>query len=153
METHPLAKKGSRSLPHPSPPAGRWALCKPPPMPSSLLLQQSVPAIQGGRTGSGRSLQLHVAVQPTAKETLGVSQQKWNSNLEPDLTWYILIDCHMIGHLFIIWVSFLCMRNAFVQGGTHAPLNFYMEKNIFYLFIALLSSFQQAFGKSLDPDL
>lgn len=45
------------------------------------------------------------------------------------------------------------MRNAFVQGGTHPPLNFYMEKKIFYLFIALLSSFQQAVGKSLGPDL
>lgn len=48
---------------------------------------------------------------------------------------------------------FLCKRNAFVQGGAHTPLNFYMEKNIFYLFIALLSSFQQAFGKSLETDL
>lgn len=35
-------------------------------------------AIQGGRTGSGWSLQFHVAVHPTAKETPGVSQQKWN---------------------------------------------------------------------------
>lgn len=59
-------------------------------------------AIQGGRTGSGRSLQFHIAVHPNVKETLGASQQKWNSNLEPDLTWYILIDCHMISHLFII---------------------------------------------------
>lgn len=88
-------------------------------------------AIQGGRTWSGRSLQFHVAAHPTVKESLGVSQQKWNSNLEPDLTWYILIDYHVIGHLFVIWVSFLRMRNAFVQGGTQAPLNFYMEKNIF----------------------
>lgn len=45
------------------------------------------------------------------------------------------------------------MRNAFVQGGSQAPLGFYMEKNIFYLFIALLNSFQQAFGKCLGPDL
>lgn len=100
------------------------------------------------------SLQFHVAAHPTAEETLGVSQQKWNSNREPEFTWYILIDCHDTDHLFIIWVSFLYTRSAFVQGGTHAPLNFYMEKkNLFYLFIALLSSFQQAFGKSLDPDL
>lgn len=39
------------------------------------------------------------------------------------------------------------MRNAFVQGGTQAPLNFYTEKKDFYLFIALPSSFQQAFDK------
>lgn len=40
----------------------------------------------GGRTGSGPSLQFHIAAHPIVKETLGVSQQKWNSTLEPDLT-------------------------------------------------------------------
>ena len=86
------------------------------------------------------------------KETLGVSQQKWNSNLEPDLTWYILIDCHVIGHLFIICLFFIWEMLLYWVGPMCLSISIW-KKKIFYLFIALLSSFQQAFGKSLDPDL
>lgn len=88
METHPPAKKGSSSLHHPSPLAGRDAQeqCTPAQMPSSLLMQQSCPATQGGRTGSGWSSQFQCSSTSHLKETLGVSANKNGIQIwKPDL--------------------------------------------------------------------
>lgn len=74
-------------------------------MPSSLLMQQSLSLPSRVEDRSGWSLQFHVAVHPTWKENLGLANkngiQIWNQiSLR-----YILIDCHVIGHLFIICLS------------------------------------------------
>lgn len=89
METHLLAKKGYSSLP-PSITTS-WQMGSGEMQASSdakfsAYVAVLVLAMQGGRTGSSPNLQFHIAAHPTVKETLGVSQQKWNSNLEPDLT-------------------------------------------------------------------
>lgn len=102
------------------------------------------PAIQGRRTGSGWSLQFHVAVHPTWKEILfkRANKMEFKFGTRSHLIHFNWLPCDWPS---VYNLSF-SMRNA-LHWWDPCASQFLYGKYFLSFHCFLLSSFQQAFGK------